>query len=162
MYRFTTISIAIGVMSMVCATAASAFEKKSSKSATPEELVQKFSAICLANLPDLGTEGTKEAALANQINFKDEYGRLGGFSEDFAYGVQLKPGKECVVTSVDIDDVEAVTNAFKAALESKFNSLKTKSSKGSIVYRSNAKMDKRKFILAHDTDGGEALVILRR
>lgn len=115
--------------------------------------IQAFRDICLHNAPDFA--GSIASAKAYGITETKDLGFMtAGFSADKSMSMQLKPGKECVVTTPEQTD-NSLTRQLLSAVAARANSPMPRSVPTRFVLAGQS------FIVMHDRRGGEAFVLLK-
>lgn len=125
---------------------------------TPAEIevsapsLKAFRDICLESAPSFST--AEQAAIAHGItDIMDMEFTKAGFNSDKSLGVQIKAGKECVVTTPSQQDSTLTTQFLKVV---------TPFSSNPVVQQvpSKVTIENKTFIIMHDRNGGEAFVML--
>jgi len=115
--------------------------------------INLFKAVCLDTAPSFNK--AESASSDNGINILDGGFMKLGFNGDKSLGVQIKKGKECVVTTPSYNDSSLTSNF----LISVADYLGVKPAKKVPFV---AKVNNTEFIFVHDRKGGEAFVMLKR
>jgi hypothetical protein len=126
---------------------------RAAQGGAPNASLRAFEAVCLKTAPSF--DGAAAAASHHGIEAVEDLGftRM-GMSKDNSIGVQIKPGKECVIT----------TPSQKAPrLSADFMRLVGQSAEGPAPARLPAKLKLAggTYVFHHDRKGGEAFVMLR-
>ncbi len=149
--RYVLPVIAVTVLT-ACATNPSATNSVASPTET-SMAIQAFTDICLKTAPSFS--GAAKAAAAYGITDIADAGFMRmGFTKDQSLGVQIKGGKECVITTADQRD-RTLTKQFLQAVSQHSGS----SVPQSVPVR--AKIGNEVYIFQHDRKGGEAFVMLK-
>jgi len=114
--------------------------------------LKAFRDICLQSAPSFST--AEQAAKVHGItDFMDVGFMKAGFNSDKSMGVQIKAGKECVVTT---------PSQLDSTLTAQFLKSVTPFSSSPVAKKVPSKItiENQTFIIMHDRSGGEAFVML--
>jgi hypothetical protein len=116
--------------------------------------VKAFTDICLKTAPSFSL-AEKEAAAHGITEISNEGGMKMGFNADQSVGIQIKPNKECVVTT-DTQDDKTLTQQFIGAVAQHTSTTPARR----VPF--HATLGESVFIFQHDRNGGEAFVMLKQ
>lgn len=123
------------------------------KSSTGNDIaVAAFKDVCLASAPTFATA----AAKAKRYGVKDADQQFGGMTDDHSMSVQIKPKKECAVTSENRSDRTLHAQFLRVIAASGAEVPKDAKAGQPFV----ATIKGKRFIFQHDRRGGEAYVML--
>ncbi|MBB4571391.1 hypothetical protein [Rhizobium leucaenae] len=153
--KITTIGLALTVALAGCTTSS---PQSTSAAAAPagktDVAINAFKKLCLQTAPDFaaGIQGAKRYG----VTFLDLGGEQSGMTKDESMSVQIKPGKECAITSPNRADTTLHQQFLRTVAE--FADKVPQDDKPNQPFIATIKG--RRFIFQHDRKGGEAYVML--
>lgn len=114
--------------------------------------IAAFKDVCLASAPTFATA----AAKAKRYGVKDADQQFGGMTEDGSMSVQVKPKKECAVTSENRSDPTLYAQFLRVIASSGVDAPQGGKSGKPFV----ATIKGKRFVFQHDRRGGEAYVMI--
>lgn len=149
--KFPCLSLALFLMAG-CSTDTNITNSTSAENEVSAVSLHAFRDICLATAPTFSE--AEEAAKSHGITDIMDMGfTKAGFNSDKSMGVQIKAGKECVVTTPSQQDSTLTAQLIKTVTPFSSTPVPQKTP-------SKVTIENQTFIIMHDRNGGEAFVML--
>jgi len=151
-FKSAAICLAMTVGMAVCTASAAAPPVASGKT---DIAIKAFKDLCLKTAPSF-TAGISGAKRYGVTDFDDLNGGKDGMTKDHSMSVQIKPGRECAITSPNRADPTLHQQFLRAVAEFADNVPMNDKPNQPFV----ATIKGKRFIFQHDRNGGEAYVMI--